>query len=145
MCADGLDYDFIEEAGYDELQQAIHGRVKIPDSCMKEWRGLKFPFTPWVWYAFLTGEEPTDAFKKTGFHKWENSFVERVRNLRRRLFPWGRLAGLAKSIGFSPRYKQFDGESLLDLEGAKSANMMLTKKTVFLPFLIDEMSRFSFD
>lgn len=151
LCLDGLDYDFIVKHDYRELKQKLYGRVEIPDEFCKIYvspsgERFKTPFTPLVWYGFLTGETPPHQFaSKKGHWRWNNPFIEFARKVRRRIFPYGTLAGAMETVGFKRKIvgvKTYGDKSLIDLPDTVTANMILVdSRTGFMPQPLSKMRK----
>jgi hypothetical protein len=81
------------------LKQKVYGKLSIPKECYTvttDFHGNKLyePWTPYVWYSFLTGQKP--KITKQNLHQWNNSILEFFR--KKKLFTG--LGWIMRKIGF---------------------------------------------
>jgi len=111
LAFDGLEYNFVEIFDLENLKQREYGKVQLPKECFKEVNlGYtnemhKEPWTPLVWFSFLTGKLP----KEDNFvvKKWDNKLLNVLRTLSVKIgLSRSMRSGIGKiltSLGFSLR------------------------------------------
>lgn len=86
---DGLEYNLVERFNLTSLKQEQYGKVMIPKECFIKVDSPHFasshfePWTPLVWYSFLTGKLPSSKFLrdvKIG-GKWNNNLLNAIEDL----------------------------------------------------------------
>ncbi len=109
LALDALEYDLVEKFDLKGIKQVEYGKVTVPPECFKESHSPHFeepqiePYTPKVWFSFLTGKLPTpDNFS---IHRWDNEVLEMLQFLSAKL-GLHRVKGkgkLLKFLGFRKR------------------------------------------
>ncbi|UCD44846.1 MAG: alkaline phosphatase family protein [Candidatus Bathyarchaeota archaeon] len=101
---DGLDHGLVEELGLNNLRQAAHGVLSIPDECYRELaEGGRSPWTPLCWLTILTGQVPPEEYRMARNIQFDNNLLEAIR------WHLGRYLGFVKGkrkilwkLGFKP-------------------------------------------
>lgn len=84
---DGLEYNLVREFDLVNLKQVEYGKVRIPRECYIEVKSPQFekpllePYTPQVWFSFLTGSLPTREHGYKYGLAWESWFLNVLRDL----------------------------------------------------------------
>lgn len=75
---DGLDYNLVEVLKLKNLIQKSYGKLDIPPECFIDVDTGRFPYTPKVWEALLTGEKPSEE-ETRALWIYKNPLLEKIR------------------------------------------------------------------
>lgn len=122
---DGLEYDIVNRLDLRSTKQREYGKVRLPKECFSEVSAPNFthfePWTPLVWYSFLTGELPISRFRRdmeVG-GKWNNQILNVLEDLSVRV-GLGSFRGIRilKILGFQkklPIIRDYGVRTIFDL------------------------------
>jgi len=124
---DGLEYDFVNKLDLESIKQKECGKVRLPRECFSKVSVPNFthfePWTPLVWYSFLTGKLPPSGFRRdmeVG-GKWNNRILNVLENLCTRVgLADFRGIRILKILGFRkklPIIRDYDTHTIFDLVG----------------------------
>jgi len=131
---DGLEYNIVKKFDLKSLKQAEYGKIRIPKefyikvNCEPYEHPIYEPWTPLIWYSFITGRFPSEEFRRDmeNLGKWNNKAVNLADRLMRKLI----------KIGFSDMYRV---KKVLSLLGIRKR--LPTTKDYNVPTIFDLTKR----
>lgn len=113
---DGLEYNIVEKFDFQALKQEEYGKIKIPKelyievSCEPYKHPVYEPWTPLIWYSFITGRFPSEEFKQDmkALGVWNSNALNNVNKLMGKLIKFGfddisKVKKILESLGFRKR------------------------------------------
>ena len=90
---DGLEYNIVEKFDFQALKQEEYGKIRIPRelyievSCEPYKNPVYEPWTPLIWFSFITGRFPSEEFKQDmkALGVWNSNTLNNINKLMKKL------------------------------------------------------------
>jgi len=109
LALDGCEVGFVERWRLRGLMQRTYGSVQVPGECFarilgRDGRIIHEPYTPMVWYAFITGTLPKGRIGRLlRRRRWTNPVVDKLVDVFARGWGLERRFGILRRMGFKRR------------------------------------------